>query len=353
MNSSTSNSKIRPDDRTPLRRTTGRKSHKRQVWRANAGISGFIVLIILLEVFLFRNLYFYGLSPGNIGQLGELKASFAHAEHEQIKVAIFGDSQSMDALRPELLAEQSSYEQAQLFNFSISGGSAYDLEQVYQQYASALTELESAIVVVGEHQFNESRTVEDIKFKYFAGLRDRLQVMNRDNYGELLLGYVFKSYGMRTEWTMMIDKYQAGELRSEVPVHAGGLPPVTWSPRQSRTEEYAQETADRWFEHFEMGGLRSAGFASLIQDLREQDIDVTVIQLPRHEWFEQAIRDNYATEQQQYRQFLQQVTDQYGAKLWLMSNEGLALETHFRDTNHVNEEGARLVSRQVAERLLR
>src|SRR5699024_1492173 len=105
-----------------------------------------------------------------------------------------------------------------------------------------------------------------------------------------------------------------------------------------------------WFEDFQMGGPRSDSFESLIRDLRAQDVVVTVIQLPRHEWFEQAIAEYYPDERAEYEAFLRDVTAAYGAELWMMSNEGLELEEHFRDTNHVSVSGAEVVSRQVAER---
>ena len=83
------------------------------------GLAGLVAFVIAAEVLFFRNVMFYGLSPGFIGQLGELEATFAHHGGERVRVAIFGDSQSMDALLPEHLAAESDYDGWGNFQFQL------------------------------------------------------------------------------------------------------------------------------------------------------------------------------------------------------------------------------------------
>jgi hypothetical protein len=305
---------------------------------------GFLVIMVLLEAFVFRNVDFYGYSPGFIGQMAELKASFAQAEEEEITVAVFGDSQSMDAIRPEQLAEAMGLEPENIFNFSLSGASAFDLYKTYEAVRDRLPRLEQAVVVVNEHQFNNAEAADDIKFKFTANLRERLAAMDADNYGDLLLGWLSKAYDMRSVWTMMLEKYRNGELREEIPVHAGGLPPVTWSPSSSRTAEYAEETADRWFVHYDLEGVRTEAFEALVRELADRGVRVTIVQLPRSQIFEEIIREKYAAEQERYLQLVSGIAERYGAEWIIMPNGELSLEKHFRDTNHVNPAGARWVS---------
>lgn len=316
------------------------------------GFAGLIVMIVLLEALIFRNVMFYGLAPGFLGQLGELEASFEANGGDNIELAIIGDSQSMDALRPEQLAESTGKPAESIFNFSLSGGSAFDMAHTYDTYRDRMPNLKRALVLVNEHQVNESRTVEDIKFRFHAGLADRIKVMDQDNYGELLLGWALRSYAVRTELQARVDRYLDGELRKEVPVHAGGLPPLTWSPSTDRTEEYAIETADRWFEDFEMGGVRTAALERLIKTLLDDGVEVTIVKLPRHEYFETAIRERHSEEKAMYDEFLVKLSERYHIDLEVIPNDQLELETHFRDTNHVNEAGAAWVNQYVVEHIL-
>ena len=73
-------------------------------------------------------------SPGSsLGQFAELDRSFKHADAEKITVAIFGDSHSIDALRPEYMAEPAGLTPENIFNFSISGGKAFDIYHTYKK----------------------------------------------------------------------------------------------------------------------------------------------------------------------------------------------------------------------------
>ncbi|HEX7057562.1 MAG TPA: hypothetical protein VF260_10280, partial [Bacilli bacterium] len=157
---------------------------RRPIRYAGWGFLFFVVLIALAEIFVFRNVRTYGYSPGFLGQIAELDASFAQADEERIDIAIFGDSEGMDALRPDLLAQYAGLDVRRIFNFSLSGGSAYDIAQIYKRYKSHLPHLRMAIIEVNEFQLNNSDAEKDIKFKFFAGLRDRIEVMDKNNYGE-------------------------------------------------------------------------------------------------------------------------------------------------------------------------
>lgn len=360
---------VLPDDRD--KRYAAKPKPVRRRSKSWMGLAAFVLLLVLAELFIFRNVMLYGLSPGFVGQYAELEASFAAQQHmaveqeaskgnsfnllegSHIKVAIWGDSQSMDALRPELLAAYSEYEPEEIFNFSISGGSAFDIAQMVEQYIDSLPELEQSIVVVNEHQFNEARNAEDIKFKFKANLQERLMIMNKHNYGDLLLGWLLKSYDMRSVWTMLIDKWRQDELRDEVPSHPGGLPAVTWSPSDARTQKYAIDTADRWFEDYKLEGPRAAAFEDMLAELQSRDIDTVILQLPRSELFEQAVQTHYPQQKQQHEQLLEAWGRDYGMNYEHIPNDQLKLEDDFRDTNHVNPQGAEWVSRYVAERYLR
>lgn len=343
-------------DQSMIHLQSGDTHTDKKEYKANTiswGFFGFLVLIVCAEIFIFRNVLFYGHSPGFIGQLGELEASFQKTEQQKIKVGIWGDSQSIDALLPSLLGQYSQkYDAEQMFNFSISGGSAFDIYKTYLQYKDRLPNLEMAIVVVNEHQFNNEDPANYIMFKYYANLRDRLQVMNKDNYGELLLGWVLKSYDMRSVWQTMFDKYRKGEWEKEVPVHEGGLPPVTWSPSSHRTYDYAVEVAERWFRNYKLEGVRTDAFHKLIQDLSAQGIDTIILQLPRSEYFETAVAERFSEERQAYLDQIASVAETFEVQFEIMSNEGMPIDQFFRDSNHVNANGAAVVSKVIAQKYL-
>lgn len=311
----------------------------------------FLVFLIAAEVFVFRNVMVYGYSPGFIGQLAEIAESFDHTDASQIQTAIFGDSTGMDGLRPDLIARDLGRPSETVYNFSLSGGSAYDIAQMYKHYIDRLPNVQDILVVVNEHQLNSYQAEKDDKFRFFAGLRDRLQVMDLDNFGELLVGWALKSYDMRTVWHMMIEKYRAGKLRDEIPWAEGGLPAVKWSPKTDKTPEHAADVADRWFDHYQLQGVRAAAFEWMIADMRARGHRVIILQLPRTRLFEDAIQQKYAQQQQAFVAKVNEIAAQQGASFHIMSNQGLDAED-FRDTNHISPYGAEQVSHVVVEQWL-
>ncbi|HEX7057844.1 MAG TPA: hypothetical protein VF260_11720, partial [Bacilli bacterium] len=176
--------------------------------------------------------------------------------------------------------------------------------------------------------------------------------------GELLLGWALRSYDLRTVWKMILQKYidhgfdsKKGGLRREIPVHAGGLPPVVWSPPTDKTAEKGKETADRWFQNYDLEGVRTNAFTRMIADLRSRGVEVHLVQLPRTEYFEQAVAGSYAQEQQAFRNKVAAIAVKYGATFDILPRDGLTLDD-FRDTNHVKPSGAEHISAEVARRWL-
>ncbi len=312
------------------------------------GLLCMILFLVAAEIGVFRNLDLYGYSPGFIGQIAHIKKSFEHADGANIELAVFGDSEGIDALRPDLLARDLPLDAGQIFNFSISGGRAYDIAQMYKTYIDRMPNLKTVVVEVNEFQLNSSQASGDIKFRYFAGLRDRLKVIDRHNYGELLLGWALKSYDMRTIWSMMVNKLFHGGLFKEVPLYIGGLPAETWSPKSDKTSEYAAEVADRWFENYAVGGVETEAFEEMADDLRRRGLQVLIVHLPRTEYFEQAVQQKFVAEQQAYFNEIRTVADRNQAAFAVLSNDGLGLDD-FRDANHVSPQGAEKVSRAVAQ----
>ena len=336
--------------------TSNSRSGKRRLRRISWGFVGFVALYAALEILVFRNPDLYAVEyRSSVGQFAELDQSFRHADARLITTAILGDSQSKDALRPDLLAAASGRDAASIFNFSISGGKAFDIYRTYRRYADQLTGLQEAIIVVNEHQINSHNMAEDAKFRYYASLRDRLQIVNWDNYGELGLGWVSKAFDMRAVWSKIVTSYFKGTLPKK-PVteiwKPGGLRAETQIEENGLTVAYAEARADGWFADYDLDGLQTASLAALLGDLQARGVRVTILQIPRSELFEAAVKRLYPAEQQTYFDKVGELAQQYGATYTVMSNAGLSLKEDFRDSNHVNPKGAAIVSREVAERWL-
>lgn len=315
-----------------------------------------MVLYAALEICVFRNPDLYAVEyRSSVGQFAELDQSFRHADAQRITTAILGDSQSKDALRPDLLAAASGRDPASIFNFSISGGKAFDIYHTYLRYADQLPNLREAIIVVNEHQINSHDMASDVKFRYYAGFRDRLQVVNWDNYGELALGWVSKAVDMRAVWSKIVKSYFRGTLPKK-PVteiwKPGGLRAETQLEENGLTVAYAEARADGWFAGYDLDGLQTSSLEALLRDLHARGVRVTILQIPRSELFEEAVKRRYPAEQQAFFDKVGELAERYGATFTIMSNGGLSLQEHFRDSNHVNPKGAAIVSREVAERWL-
>lgn len=338
-------------------RSSTSSSRQRLRRRISFGLLGFLALYAALDFFVFRNLYFYGTEYRSfVGQLAELDYSFNHSDTSRVTTAIFGDSQSKDALRPELLAKASGRDPASFFNFSISGGKAYEIYHTYLNYADRLPNLKEAIVVVNEHQINSYSMANDPKFRYYAGLRDRIRVLDQDNYGELLLGWVSKGFDMRSIWSKIVQSYFKGTLPKK-PLSAvakpGGLRAETQMEPNGLTPAYAEERTDSWFDHYDLNGLQTDSLEGLLRALHDRGVRIVVLQIPRSELFEEAVKRKYPAQQQAYFDQVGQLAKKYGAEFSVMSNKGLSLQKDFRDSNHVRPSGAAIVSREVAERWLR
>ncbi|MFC5700903.1 SGNH/GDSL hydrolase family protein [Cohnella faecalis] len=327
--------------------SNSKKLRKRLSW----GLIGLVVLGAVAEIGVFRNLDFYGKAPYSfIGQLDVLDQSFKHAETSRITTAVFGDSQSIDALRPELMGSAGGRDPGTIFNFSVSGGKAFDIYHTYLKYESKLTGLQEAIVVVNEHQINSYRIDKGDMFRYYAGFNDRLAVMDRHNYGELMLGWVSKAFDLRTTWSSkIVDPYLKGTLSKPFKWKAGGLAAVTMVDPEHMTAAYAEDTAKRWFEEYDPEGLQTDSFEALLSALHNRGVRIVVLQIPRSAEFETAIRKLYPEERSQYERTISAIASKYDAEFHMMSNEGLPLSTYFRDTNHLNPKGAAIVSKSVAE----
>lgn len=317
----------------------------------NLGLIGLIVLFGIAENRVFRNLDFYGMQPYSfVGQFSELEHSFALMDSDRITAAVFGDSQSIDALRPDLMEKAAGFEAGTIFNFSVSGGKAYDTYHTYLEYADQLPSLREAVIVVNEHQLNSADIDKDVKFRYYAGLGDRLRVMNKDNYGELLLGWVSKAYDMRSIWAPMMDQYWEDKLPDPVQWKPGGIRART--AKAPLTVQNAEDTATRWFENYQLDGLQTDSFEALLRTLHQRGVRVTILQIPRSSLFESAVTKLYPGEQQHYFDTIAQLARKYEDEFFVMSNEALPDDQYFRDTNHLNAKGAAIVSKEVAERWL-
>ncbi|MEX2415929.1 MAG: hypothetical protein WD424_07280 [Paenibacillaceae bacterium] len=333
-------------------------SSRYQVFR-RLGWGLFIALLILAiaDVYIFRSAYTYDLGTekgargGIIGQWAQLDRSFRAADPERIEYAILGDSQSIDALRPDIMADELGVSAESIFNFSVTGGKPTDIAYTYHQYIDRLPNLKQLILVVNEHQFNNADSAQDPKFKFHASLQQRWQAINKDNYGELLAGWVFRSFGMRSEWQKLVGRYRSGEFPLNPPPFPGGIQPLLWSPPTDRTIDFAQQVADRWFKNWQPEGVYSATFDLLVRDIRSEGIALTIVQLPRTDLFEQAIQTRYAEQQQAYFEHILATAAANDVEFIILDNALLTREVEaFRDANHVNPQGAEQLSRYVADR---
>lgn len=358
MNSFTSNSDV-SDARSPEPvRHSAARSRWHMIRRLGWGALVAFVLLGLADAWVFRNAAFYDLGNKNgarggfIGQFAHIERAFEAAGGEHIEYAIFGDSQSIDGLRPDVMAEALGVPAHRIFNFSTSGGKPTDNLYLYRKYAERMPNLKRVIYVVNEHQLNNADAADDTKFKFHATLGQRLKAMDRDNYGELLTGWALRSFGLRTEWTALAERYRAGTWPpEEEAMFPGGIEPLRWADPKTKTEDYAREVADRWFRDWQPEGVYTDAFVDLLEAWRERGLDVVVAQIPRMPWFDEAIAAKYGRERDVYLQKAKEAADAAGARFEVIAAEEAGLgEDGFRDVNHMSPEGAEAFSRFAAGR---
>lgn len=358
MTSFTSNSDAGSPDKRKAAGQTLARSHWHVIRRLGWGALVAFVLLGLLDVYVFRDAAFYDLGNKNgarggfIGQFAHIERAFRAAGGDNITYAVFGDSQSIDGLRPDVMAEVLGVPAGRIFNFSTSGGKPTDNLYLYRKYGERMPNLERVIYVVNEHQLNNADAGEDTKFKFHATLAQRLVAMNRDNYGELLAGWALRSFGLRTEWRSLIERYQAGTWPpEEEAMFPGGIEPLRWAASSMRTPEYAAEVADRWFKDWQPRGVYTDALGDLLAAWRERGLDVVVVQIPRMPAFDEAVATTYDKERDAYVRMVKEMATSSGATFELIRAEEAGLDTDsFRDVNHMNPEGADVFSRFAAKR---
>lgn len=327
-------------------------SSSNQPTRKRRAIQGFLwglVFLLLVEIFLFRNPALYGVSPSSfLGQIANVQERLARQSPDRIKVLVLGDSQSMDALRPPLLASHYGIQPDEIFNLSVSGGKAVDMLHLYKDAEGKLPNLMRVVIAVNEHQLNSADIKSDAKFRYFATLSERMGASRVADKADLAFGQLLYAYGLRDVWTQLAQQWWEGKLPQEPRdkyAYRWGLPPVPGREPKHFGVEYAQTVADRWMKDYRLDGPQADSLHKLVQHLKERGVQVTVVQLPRTQAFEQVMKTTYAGQQAAFRERVQSEAAQVGASFTVIPP--LLDDAYFRDANHVNERGAKEITRVI------
>ncbi|WCK54220.1 hypothetical protein PP175_23510 [Aneurinibacillus sp. Ricciae_BoGa-3] len=309
------------------------------------GLAFAILFLVLCETLIFRNLSFYGAAPTSfIGQVDDLQKRLARVDKTKIKMVIFGDSESMDGLRPPLIAKQYGYKPDEVFNLSVSGGKPVDMLRMYELDMSQLSNVQKAIISVNEHHLNNSHYGQSTLFRYNATLGERLSAGTIEEKADLTFGWLLYAYGMRDVWTQMLSLYTEGKLPkppSDQYAYRWGLPPVTAIDRSHIGPAYSNDVGQRWMTDYRMEGAHTQAMEKLVSGLAGRGIQLEFIQLPRTRDLESVLGGKYGTQQKQFRDRIQRMADQHHAPFLIIPP--VLDNSNFRDANHLNTKGANAV----------
>ncbi|AMA71715.1 hypothetical protein SAMN04489735_103414 [Aneurinibacillus thermoaerophilus] len=325
------------------------KRRRKQSWWMR-GFLWALLLVALCEAFIFRNPALYGMSPASfIGQITDVEKRLESQNTAKIKLLVLGDSQSMDALRPPLLAARYGLKPDEVFNLSISGGKAVDMLHLYEKHKQDLPNLQHVIISVNEHQLNASTDFSDNKFRYHATLAERLQVPHFENKMDLAFGWLLYSYGLREVWTEMAKLYWEDKLPQpprDQYKYKWGLPPVEAREANHLGPAYAAEVAKRWMRDYQLKGVETNALERLMKELSKQGVSFTVVQLPRTQAFETIMKKQYASEQAAYRHLVGELSTRYNGRFIIIPPT--LDDSYFRDANHVNKKGAEKITAELS-----
>lgn len=304
-----------------------------------------LLFLVLSEVLIFRNPSFYGLVPNSfIGQIGNVKNRLHQQDRTKIKLLILGDSQSLHGLLPQMLAEKYGLQPDEIFNLSLNAGKAIDMLHIFEEEAKGLPNLQAVWICVNEHQFNSVNYLSDNKFRFFASFAERWDEPSFSNRMELLFGGLFYSYGLREVWTSMYDMYQKGEIPQEPIDHYAyrwGLPTNFITEPTHFGATYSKDVINRWMENFRFPGAQTRALDLLLQKIKKRNLSFSIIQLPRTQTFESIMKETYPNQQQEYRNYLDQLGKKYKGR-WMIIPPSLN-DSYFFDANHLNPDGARKI----------
>lgn len=317
------------------------------------GLIWFLIFCTLFEWGVARNLSFYGLVPGSsVGQLQAVQRLIdgqTDEELAEIRWLVLGDSQSRDGIRPRLVAKELGCSPQSILNLSINAGKPTDFAYFLEEVLPRLPHLEGVLISVNEHYFDRQSIRFDGKFRFLASFQERMMVPGPERQADLLLSKIFYTYGMEKQWWETI-KYIWSELGTgglSVPKQEGigGLPPVTQEAAGGKSYDYARRLASSWMTDFRLGEPETFVLEEILDQLKERELAAALIHLPKTPLLEGMIRREYPQQEQDFIRYLNHLAKLYQFSFYrdwtLMGGDC------FRDANHVNYKGARILAPQI------
>lgn len=314
-----------------------------------AGLIWFLLFLALFEVLVARNCSFYQLAPySSIGQMAHLLKTFAHQDSGKIRWLLVGDSQSRDALRPELIAQALGCDPDSIFNLSINGGKPVDFKYLLRRTVPRLPHLQGVIINVNEHYFDRGELQHDPKFRFLADFKERMLIPGPERKADLLLSWAFYTYGMRTQWWEITKMLVQGKTSFREPInYAWGLGPQSSCTEENKTAEYAKKLSQTWMYKFRLPGPQKTALEETVSYLTSRNISWTLIHLPKTSLIEKTLEEKYPQQRAKFDGYMEKLAQNQGTK-YINKFTGIT-DDCFRDVNHMNGKGASIIAPQVGE----
>ncbi|HSJ03017.1 MAG: hypothetical protein ACAI34_05800 [Verrucomicrobium sp.] len=286
--------------------------------------------------------------------------------HAPVEVACFGSSQSVFGILPEEVAHGLGEPEDRVLNLGTAGGTPFDMWSLVRRNPERFKDLHLAVVEINPFVLNKGLENDDrllLSISQKASLEERLMISNRPMRCRQVADLVVPLYSVRRSlrslFLNILDPSPGNDVCPcpEQRIHpAAGWAVDKASNRKDRERQTtsAQTVAKRFFGTWKVSHLQDESLRHLLAWFHEHHVPVVLHQMPIHPEVAHIIESepkfhkNYVS----FSQYIESLSPSPAAVIRIMGTADCgASESDLADRTHLNQLGAGIYSRFLAEKI--
>ena len=311
-----------------------------------------IALLLLVELLVARSEWLWNRMPhSDVGVVDVLENSVlkpAEAAGRRPRIIFFGNSRTRDAVAPRLVEEHLGLPEGAVLNLGLTRGTAFDAEVLYRRNRDFLRDADVAFFGVDVIQL-DGHLDSNERVRRFSTLGDRLRRFEGEERLALLAGWVWRTYDARDalrRWATSFWK----KMPEGLPLSPDGR--VEWRTEainRAASRRSMSSYARQHFKDYQRDPGRRENLRRFVELLESDGIEVVILQVPVRDAYASASRLRYFDAMSDYEDDVNRVVgDRPSLRWWDATFAGLTRRDYY-DYGHVRDEGARRLSRELAD----
>lgn len=273
------------------------------------------------------------------------------------RIVVFGSSETREAIAPYVLESTLGLQRGEVVNMGVRIARPSDMLEQYRFHRDLIGHAELVLVGLEEWHLNAyTERIPDARFRYRAGLRERATFPVPSILPELLVGYVWTTWDMRSYFFQLASNTALYRTPRGPPQYRDDIgrtvpgepqPAVPWSPELDRF--YASSL----LRNYTVWDREARAVSDLAQLTKEDGAALVFVQFPkRRSYLDEAERTFGAAHELWLRTVAASAPGVPYADLRAPESFGLDA-ADFLDHIHLSHRGSELFTRRFAERLVR